>query len=82
MHIVTECLRPIPTDYLQILAGIQPAEFRRQGTTLSLAYRSLVDPKHLLYQLMIGPTTAHEKRLRFYILLYLRHANCSMNYLN
>ena len=49
MHIVTECLRPIPTDYLQILAGIQPAEFRRQGTTLSLAYRSLVDPKHLLH---------------------------------
>ena len=35
------------TDYLPILIGIQPAEFHQQGTTLSLAYRSVMDPKHL-----------------------------------
>ena len=29
LRIVTGCLRPTPTDYLPILAGIQPAELRR-----------------------------------------------------
>ena len=37
MRIVTVCLRPAPTDYLPILAGIQTAELRRQGTTISIA---------------------------------------------
>ena len=58
MHIVTGCMRPTP-----ILAGIKSPKLRR-GATLSLAYRSLMDPKHLLYQLMVGPATVHEKRLR------------------
>ena len=47
-----------------MLAGIQPAELRWQGSTLSLAYHSLMDPKHLTHQLMVGFTTAHEERLR------------------
>ena len=38
MRNVTGCQRSAPTDYLPILAGIQPDELRRQGTTLSLAY--------------------------------------------
>ena len=29
LRIVTGCLRPTPTDYLPVLAGIQPAELRR-----------------------------------------------------
>ena len=33
---VTGCLRPAPMDDLPILAGIQPAELRRNGATLSL----------------------------------------------
>ena len=41
------------------------AEFRQPGAILFLAYRSLMDPKHLLHQLMVGPATAHEERLRF-----------------
>ena len=28
LRIVTGCLRPIPTDYLPVLSGIQPAELR------------------------------------------------------
>ena len=37
LHIVTGCLRPTPTDHLHVLSGIQPAELRRLGATLSLA---------------------------------------------
>ena len=62
MRIVTACLRATPTDYLPFLVCIQPAELRRQGATLSLAYRSLMDPKHPLHQLVVGPTTVHEER--------------------
>ena len=64
LSIVTGCLHPTPTYYLPILARNQPAELRRQRATLSLAYRSLMDPKHLLHQLIVGKTTVHEKRLR------------------
>jgi len=35
LRIVTGCLRPTPVDNLPVLAGIQPAELRRKGTTLS-----------------------------------------------
>jgi len=39
-RIVTGCLRPILADSLPILAGIQRAELRRKGVTLSLARRA------------------------------------------
>ena len=52
LRIVTGCLRP--TDYLPVLAGIQPAELRRLGATLSLAYRGSLDPDHILYELLAG----------------------------
>jgi len=48
LRIVTGCLRPTPADNLPILAGIQPAELRRKGTTLSLA-RGAIEPRHLLH---------------------------------
>ena len=41
LRLVTGCLRPTPTDHLSILSGIHPAELRRMGATLSLAYRGL-----------------------------------------
>ena len=44
LRIVTGCLRPTPTDYLPILVGIQPAELRRRGATLSLANRATLNP--------------------------------------
>ena len=51
LRIVTGCLRPTPMDHLPILSGIQPAELRRMGATLSLAHRGSLDPDHILYGL-------------------------------
>ena len=47
LHIVTGCLRPSPTDHLQIFSGIRPAGFRCSGATLSLAKRGTLDPDHI-----------------------------------
>ena len=49
LRIVTGCLRPTPRDHLPVVSGIQPAELRRLGATLSLAYRGSLDPDHILY---------------------------------
>ena len=54
LSIVTGCLCPTPTDHLPILSGIQPAELRRMGATLSLAYRGSLDPDHILHGLLNG----------------------------
>ena len=54
LRIVTGCLRPTPTDHLPVLSGIQPAELRRLGATLSLAYRGSLDPDHILHGLLSG----------------------------
>ena len=54
LRIVTGCLRPTPTGYLPVLAGIQPAELRRLGATLSLAYRGNLDPGHIRHELLAG----------------------------
>ena len=48
LRIVTGCLRPTPADNLPILTGIQPAELRRRGATLSLGRRAM-EPGHLLH---------------------------------
>ena len=47
-----------------VLSGIQPAEFRRLGATLSLAYRGSLDPNHILYGLLSGSSDTHQVRLR------------------
>ena len=62
LRTVTGCLRPTPTDYLPILAGIQPAELRRKGATISLARRAL-DPDHLLHETFQRPSSG-EQRLK------------------
>ena len=49
LRIVTGCLRPTPTYYLPILAGIQPAELHRQGAKLSLANRTTLNLDHILH---------------------------------
>ena len=64
LRIVTGCLRPTPTDHLPILSGIQPAELRRLGTTLSLANRGSLDPDHILYGPLSGSSDTHQVRLR------------------
>ena len=62
--IVTGCLRPTPTDHLHILSGIQPAELRRLGATLSLVYCGSLDPDHILYGLLSGSSDTRQVRLR------------------
>ena len=64
LHIVTGCLRPTPTNYLPVLSGIQPAELRQMGATLSLAYRGSLDPDHILYGLLSGSSDIGQVRLR------------------
>ena len=64
LRIVTGCLRPTPTDHLPVLSGIQPAELRRMGTILSLAYRGSLDPDHILYGLLSESSDTRQTRLR------------------
>ena len=64
LRIVTGCQRPIPTDHLPVLSGIQPAELRRLGATLSVAYRGSLDPDHILYGLLSGSLDTRQVRLR------------------
>jgi len=58
---VTGCLRPTPADNIPILAGIQPAELRRYGATLSLARRAM-EPGRLLHSELTGPSSAETRR--------------------
>ena len=64
LRIVTGCLRSTPTDHLPVLSGIQPAELRRLGATLSLAHRGSLDPDHILYGLLNGSSDTRYVRLR------------------
>ena len=64
LRMVTKCLRPTPTDHLPVLSGIQPAELRRMGATLSLAYRGSLDPDHILYGLLSGSSDIRQVRLK------------------
>ena len=64
LRIVTECLRPTPTDHLPVLSGIHPAELCRMGATLSLAYCGSLDPDHILYVLLSGSSDTRQVRLR------------------
>ena len=64
LRIVTGCLRPTPTDHLLVLSGIQPAELRRMGATLSLAHRGSLDPDHILHGLLSGSSDTRQVRLR------------------
>ena len=54
LRIVTGCLRSTPTENFPVLPGIQPAELRRIGVTLSLANRAIHDPNHVLHGQLVG----------------------------
>ena len=64
LRIVSGCLRPASTDHLPVLSDIQPAELRRLGATLSLAYRGSLEPDHILYGLLSGSSDTRQVRLR------------------
>ena len=53
-----------PTNHLPVLSGIQPAELRQMGATLSLAHRGSMDPDHILYSLLSGSSDTRQVRLR------------------
>jgi len=74
LQIVTGCLRLTPTDNLPILAGIQPAELRRRGATLSLG-RHAMEPGHLLHSALTCPSGAAARCLKSRHHLYLPHNN-------
>jgi len=63
LQIVTGCLRRTPADSLPTLAGIQPAELRRSGATLSLA-RCAMEPGHLLHSAHTRPSSANAQCLK------------------
>jgi len=63
LRIGTGCLRPTPADNLPTLAGIQLAELRRIGATLSLARRAM-EPGHLLYLALTCPSSTNARRLK------------------
>ena len=52
-----------PANSLPILAGMQPAELRRSGGTLSLGRRAM-GPGHLLHSALTGPSGATARRLK------------------
>jgi len=60
---VTGCLRPTPADHLPILAGIEPAELRRNGAALSLARRAM-EPGHQLHSVFTCPPNANARYLK------------------
>ena len=64
LRIVTGSLRPTSTDHLPVLSGIQPAELRRMGATLSLAHRGSLYPDHILYGLLSGSSDTRQVKLR------------------
>ena len=53
-----------PTDHLPVLSGIQSAEFRRLGATLSLAHSGSLDADHMLYGVLSRSPNARQERLR------------------
>jgi len=62
LRIATGCLCPTPVDNLPILAGVQPAELRRIGVTMSLGRRAM-EPGHLLHSALTRPSSANARRL-------------------
>jgi len=60
---VTGYLRPMPANNLPILAGIQPAELRPKGATLSLARRAM-EHGHLFHSALIHPSSADAQYLK------------------
>jgi len=63
LRIVTGCLRCTPAVNLPILTGMQHAELRRNGATLSLGRRAM-GPGHLLHSALTHPSSVDARRLK------------------
>ena len=64
LRMVTGCLRPIPTDNLPILAGIQQPGLHRQVTIFLLVNRNILDYEHLLHDLLVRPFDGRQDKLK------------------
>ena len=64
LRIITECLRPTPTDYLPILSGIQPAVLRRLEATLSIVRCGILDPDFILHGQLAKLPDLPQERLK------------------
>ena len=51
LRIITGCLRPTPSEFLPVLAGVAPAALRREHLTHSLVNKASMDPNHTLHNL-------------------------------
>jgi len=60
---VSEYLRSTPADNLLTLVGIQPAELRHKGATLSLERRAM-EPGHLFHSALTCPPSANARHLK------------------
>ncbi|KAM6957808.1 Ig-like V-type domain-containing protein FAM187A [Aplochiton taeniatus] len=49
----TQCLRATPTNHLLVLAGIAPAEARREAATLAFARKAQTSESHLLHKIVM-----------------------------
>ena len=73
MRIVTECLRPTPMNLLLVLAGIAPANLRREKASHRLAHPAVLDENHALNQMATEAQPGKRQRLKFRH-LFPRHA--------
>ena len=64
LRIVTECLRSTPTGHLPILSGIQPAELRHLGASLSLHECGTLDSYYILDVQLAGSPKVRQERLK------------------
>ena len=64
LRTVSGCLRPTPTDHLPILSGVQLAELRRLGATLSFARRSTLNPDYILHGQLARLPDLPQERLK------------------
>ena len=63
LRIITGCLRPTPTEFLPVLSGIAPATLCREHHTHRLVNKALLDPTHLLHNLILESHQLRHKRL-------------------
>lgn len=52
LRTVSGCLRATPTNHLPVLAGIAPAEVRREAAMLALARKAQISESHLLHKIV------------------------------
>ena len=63
LRIISGCLRPTPTEFLPVLSGIAPATLHREYNTHGLVNKDLLDPTHLLHNLILESHQLGRKRL-------------------